>query len=55
MYIMFFSSGEQIGFKDFIPPFTEAPREQAHTGLNYASGGSGLREETSQHLVRSKN
>ncbi|VVA99551.1 unnamed protein product [Arabis nemorensis] len=42
--------GEKLGFKDFIPPFAEAPPEQAHTGLNYASGGGGLREETSQHL-----
>ncbi|XP_010489452.1 PREDICTED: GDSL esterase/lipase At2g19060-like [Camelina sativa] len=33
-----------------IPPFTKASTEQAHTGINYASGGGGIREETSQHL-----
>ncbi|CAA7022218.1 unnamed protein product [Microthlaspi erraticum] len=42
--------GELLGFKDFIPPFSGASPEQAHTGLNYASGGGGLREETSEHL-----
>lgn len=54
-FIMFLSPGELSGFKDFIPPFAGASLEQAHTGMNYASGGSGLREETSEHLVRSKN
>lgn len=53
--MMILSSGELSGFKDFIPPFAGASPEQAHTGMNYASGGSGLREETSEHLVRSKN
>ncbi|ESQ50544.1 hypothetical protein EUTSA_v10022766mg [Eutrema salsugineum] len=42
--------GELSGFKDLIPPYAGASREQAHTGLNYASGGGGLREETSEHL-----
>ncbi|CAE5989422.1 unnamed protein product [Arabidopsis arenosa] len=41
---------ELSGFKDFIPPFAGASPGQAHTGMNYASGGSGLREETSEHL-----
>ncbi|CAH2051279.1 unnamed protein product [Thlaspi arvense] len=42
--------GELLGFKDFIPSFAGASPEQAHTGMNYASGGGGLREETSEHL-----
>ncbi|KFK40279.1 hypothetical protein AALP_AA3G354400, partial [Arabis alpina] len=42
--------GELLGFKEFIPPSAEASPEQAHIGINYASGGGGLREETSQHL-----
>ncbi|KFK40280.1 hypothetical protein AALP_AA3G354500 [Arabis alpina] len=37
---------ELMGFSDSIPPFTGASLEQAHTGLNYASGGGGLRDET---------
>ncbi|XP_010490405.1 PREDICTED: GDSL esterase/lipase At2g19010 [Camelina sativa] len=42
--------GELSGFKDFIPSFANSSPNQAHTGINYASGGGGLREETSQHL-----
>ncbi|CAE5989446.1 unnamed protein product [Arabidopsis arenosa] len=41
---------EQMRFSDYIPSFTGASPEQAHTGINYASGGGGIREETSQHL-----
>ncbi|ESQ50542.1 hypothetical protein EUTSA_v10022764mg [Eutrema salsugineum] len=41
---------ELMKFSDYIPPFTGASPEQAHTGLNYASGGGGLLEETSHHL-----
>ncbi|KAF2574439.1 hypothetical protein F2Q70_00001068 [Brassica cretica] len=47
--------GELSGFEDFIPPCAGASPKQAHTGMNYASGGGGLRKETSEHLVRSKN
>ncbi|WZZ85761.1 hypothetical protein YC2023_114340 [Brassica napus] len=49
------SPSELSGFEDFIPPFAGASPKQAHTGMNYASGGGGLRKETSEHLVRSKN
>ncbi|KAG5382524.1 hypothetical protein IGI04_033994 [Brassica rapa subsp. trilocularis] len=42
--------GELSGFEDFIPPFAGASPKQAHTGINYASGGGGLRKETSEHL-----
>ncbi|EOA32319.1 hypothetical protein CARUB_v10015581mg [Capsella rubella] len=41
---------ELVKFNNNIPPFTKASTEQAHTGINYASGGGGIREETSQHL-----
>lgn len=43
---------ELMRFSDYIPPFTGASPEQAHTGLNYASGGAGILEDTSYHLVR---
>ncbi|CAH8361991.1 unnamed protein product, partial [Eruca vesicaria subsp. sativa] len=36
--------------RDFIPPFAGASPKQAHIGMNYASGGGGLRKETSKHL-----
>ncbi|CAG7871791.1 hypothetical protein BRARA_F02482 [Brassica rapa] len=41
---------ELMRFSDYIPPFTGASPEQAHTGLNYASGGAGILEDTSYHL-----
>ena len=53
--LLFLLKGELSGFKDFIPPFAGASLERAHIGMNYASGAGGLREETSEHLVRSKN
>lgn len=41
-----------MGFSDYIPPFAGASPEQAHTGINYASGAAGILEETSYHMVR---
>ncbi|CAF2243412.1 unnamed protein product [Brassica napus] len=41
---------ELAGFNDSIPPFAGASPGQANIGLNYASGGGGIREETSQNL-----
>jgi len=49
-----FISAEELRISYDIPPFTRASTEQAHTGINYASGGAGLLEETSQHLVRTE-
>ena len=46
-----FVIAELAGFNDTIPPFAGAPPAQANIGLNYASGGGGIREETSQNLV----
>lgn len=43
---------ELMGFSDYIPPFAGASPQQAHTGINYASGAAGILEETSYHLVR---
>ncbi|KAG2323487.1 hypothetical protein Bca52824_016700 [Brassica carinata] len=50
--VNFLPYGELSGFKDFIPPFAGTSPERAHIGMNYASGAGGLREETSEHLVR---
>ncbi|XP_010525717.1 PREDICTED: GDSL esterase/lipase At4g30140-like [Tarenaya hassleriana] len=41
---------EFLGFKNFIPPFAGSPPAQVQIGFNYASGGAGIRDETSQHL-----
>ncbi|CAN6998392.1 unnamed protein product [Brassica rapa subsp. trilocularis] len=41
---------ELMGFSDYIPPFAGASPQQAHTGINYASGAAGILEETSYHL-----
>ncbi|KAJ0265446.1 GDSL esterase/lipase [Hirschfeldia incana] len=41
---------ELMGFSDYIPPFAGASPEQAHAGINYASGAAGILEETSYHM-----
>ncbi|ESQ54199.1 hypothetical protein EUTSA_v10025601mg [Eutrema salsugineum] len=41
---------ELAGFNSYIPPFAGASPSQANIGINYASGGGGIREETSQNL-----
>ncbi|KAL1210574.1 GDSL esterase/lipase [Cardamine amara subsp. amara] len=53
-----FSNGRNIpdviaqlaGFNNFIPPFAGASPAQANIGLNYASGGGGIRDDSSQNL-----
>ncbi|KAL4562179.1 hypothetical protein LXL04_034373 [Taraxacum kok-saghyz] len=39
-----------LGFKNFIPPFATAKDEEIINGVNYASGGAGIRDETGQHM-----
>lgn len=39
---------ELLGFKSYIPPFATANDEQIISGVNYASGAAGIREETGQ-------
>ncbi|PWA36853.1 SGNH hydrolase-type esterase domain-containing protein [Artemisia annua] len=39
---------ELLGFKSYIPPFATANGEQIISGVNYASGAAGIREETGQ-------
>ncbi|CAN8273430.1 unnamed protein product [Cochlearia groenlandica] len=53
-----FSNGRNIpdviaklaGFNNTIPPFAGASPAQANIGINYASGGGGILEESSQNL-----
>ncbi|XP_059460856.1 GDSL esterase/lipase At1g29670-like [Corylus avellana] len=39
-----------LGFDDYIPPFANAKGEEILKGVNYASGGGGIRSETAQEL-----
>ncbi|KAI3810323.1 hypothetical protein L1987_19935 [Smallanthus sonchifolius] len=39
-----------LGFDKFIPPFATAKEKEIVTGVNYASGGAGIRDETAEHL-----
>ncbi|CAI9279502.1 unnamed protein product [Lactuca saligna] len=41
--------GQFLGFNDFIPPYATATDEEISTGVNYASAGCGIREETGSH------
>ncbi|KAJ7968806.1 GDSL esterase/lipase [Quillaja saponaria] len=41
---------ELLGFNNFIPPFATVAGPDILKGVNYASGGSGIRDETGQHL-----
>ncbi|XP_074264136.1 GDSL esterase/lipase At1g33811 [Silene latifolia] len=42
--------GELLGFKEEIPPFSRAKRSSLERGVNFASGASGIREETGNNL-----
>lgn len=44
-------SAELMGFGQFIPPFPKAVGRQLLEGVNYASAGSGIRQETSRQQV----
>ncbi|XP_059666730.1 GDSL esterase/lipase At1g29670-like [Cornus florida] len=41
---------ERLGFDHHIPPFATAKGRDILTGVNYASGGAGIRDETGQAL-----
>ncbi|KAI3719114.1 hypothetical protein L6452_20005 [Arctium lappa] len=42
--------GGFLGFDKFIPSYASATDEQISKGINYASGGAGIREETGSHM-----
>ncbi|OWM84321.1 hypothetical protein CDL15_Pgr027090 [Punica granatum] len=42
--------GQLLGFIDFIPPFANLTGKEILKGVNYASGGSGIRDETGKEL-----
>ncbi|KAJ0836780.1 putative triacylglycerol lipase [Helianthus annuus] len=42
--------GELLGFDEYIPTYATVTDQHISQGVNYASGGSGIREETGSHL-----
>nr|KAJ0214580.1 hypothetical protein LSAT_V11C400175580 [Lactuca sativa] len=42
--------GQLLGFVDFIPPYATITDKVITTGVNYASGSAGIREESGSHL-----
>ncbi|XP_050262984.1 GDSL esterase/lipase At4g30140-like isoform X2 [Quercus robur] len=42
---------EHLGFNNSIPPFATASGQEILKGVNYASGGAGIREETGQQPI----
>lgn len=47
-----FHAAQLLGFRDFIPPYVSTEGHAVLRGLNYASGASGIRDETGYNLVR---
>ncbi|KAF9589764.1 hypothetical protein IFM89_028673 [Coptis chinensis] len=41
---------QQLGFRNFIPPYAQASGRQVLGGVNYASAAAGIRDETGQQL-----
>ncbi|KAM0010381.1 putative triacylglycerol lipase [Helianthus debilis subsp. tardiflorus] len=41
--------GQSLGFDEFIPSYATATDDQFSKGVNYASGGAGIRDESGSH------
>lgn len=48
---MLLIAAEFMGFDHYIPPFATASGPEILEGVNYASGGAGIRNETGQFAV----
>lgn len=46
-----FLKGQLLGFTKYIPPYATASGPTILKGVNYASGGAGIRNETGQNVV----
>ena len=44
-------AAELLGFDKYIPPFATASDQEILMGVNYGSGGAGIRDETGSQLV----
>ncbi|KAK1424868.1 hypothetical protein QVD17_20208 [Tagetes erecta] len=42
--------GQLLGFPDFIPPYATASNNEISRGVNYGSGGAGIRAESGRNL-----
>ncbi|KAI3764838.1 hypothetical protein L2E82_14855 [Cichorium intybus] len=42
--------GQLLGFDKFIPPYSNVTNQEISTGVNYASGGAGIRDESGSQL-----
>lgn len=40
-----------LGFKHYMPPFAKSKGKNILSGVNYASGSAGIRDESGQQLV----
>lgn len=47
----FHLAAEFLGFDNYIPPFATGRGLEILQGLNYASGASGILDESGQHTV----
>ncbi|KAI3796742.1 hypothetical protein L1987_39425 [Smallanthus sonchifolius] len=45
-----FPQGELLGFDEYIPTYATVTDQHISQEVNYASGGSGIREETGSHM-----
>ncbi|GKE83689.1 GDSL esterase/lipase-like protein [Tanacetum coccineum] len=43
--------GQLLGFSMFIPSYATASDQEINAGVNYGSGGAGIRDETGRNLV----
>nr|GEY23469.1 GDSL esterase/lipase At1g29670-like [Tanacetum cinerariifolium] len=43
--------GQLLGFSMFIPSYATASDQEINTGVNYGSGGAGIRDETGRNLT----
>ena len=50
VYFVYFAA-QLLGFPNYIPPYAEARGRALLQGANYASGASGIRDETGNNLV----
>jgi hypothetical protein len=48
----FLITAEFLGFDNYIPPFATARGREILKGVNYASGGAGIRIETGRTQVQ---
>lgn len=44
-------AAQLLGFDNFIPPFATATGQDIIKGVNYGSGGAGIRDDTGRQLV----